>query len=131
MSRVMPAKKNILLVEDDFYIRDIYNTALKSRGFAVVEAEDGQQAIDSYDQQSFDLVLLDIMLPGVTGTEVLEHIRSKNDEKGHTPVIILSNVEDNQVAKKMSELKPEEYFIKSAVKINKLADRIEKMLSAA
>lgn len=123
------AKKKILLVEDDFYIRDIYKTALKGRGFNVIDAQDGKEAIELYDKNNVDLVLLDIMLPQINGPQVLEHIRNASENDGHTPVIILTNVDNTDVEKQVSKLEPEEYFIKSAIKITKLADRIEKMLN--
>lgn len=76
----------ILVVEDDQEICEMLGDFLKSENFEVAAANDGREACRKFDSQSFDLVLLDLMIPGIGGMDVLQHIRSQSV----VPVIILS-----------------------------------------
>ena len=78
--------RNILVVEDDRNISDLIRMYLEKEGFEVRSAYDGGKAIEEYDKQAPDMVLLDIMLPVVDGWGVCAHIR----EKGKTPIIMLT-----------------------------------------
>jgi len=80
-------RRRILIVEDDRTLRQALTFNLEREGYAVRSAVDGQQALDWARNDQFDLMLLDVMLPGMSGIEVLRVLRSE----GHaTPVIILS-----------------------------------------
>lgn len=78
--------KRILLVEDEKSIRDVVAAYLEKEGFWVTPAADGQQAIDAFEAKKFDIVILDLMLPKVSGEEVCQHIRNESD----VPVIMLT-----------------------------------------
>ena len=82
--------RNILVVEDDRNISDLIRMYLEKEGFEVRSAYDGGKAIEEYDKQAPDMVLLDIMLPVVDGWGVCAHIR----EKGKTPIIMLTAKSD-------------------------------------
>src|SRR5438477_5790638 len=66
----------LLVVDDNELNRDMLSRRLRSRGYAVVTAEDGQQALDLVKAQRFDLILLDIMMPVLSGLDVLKVIRN-------------------------------------------------------
>lgn len=71
--------KKILLVEDELRIRKITKDFLVEEGFKVVEAEDGKEAIEIFNEEEFDLVLLDVMLPEIDGWSVLREIRKTSN----------------------------------------------------
>lgn len=71
--------KKILLVEDEFRIRKITKDFLVEEGYKVVEAADGKEAIDKFNEEEFDLILLDVMLPEIDGWSVLREIRKDSD----------------------------------------------------
>ena len=71
--------KKILLVEDELRIRRITKDFLVEEGFKVVEAEDGRDAIEKFNEEDFDLVLLDVMLPEIDGWSVLREIRKTSN----------------------------------------------------
>ncbi len=98
---------NILIVEDDSNIAKYIQTCLTMGGYESIICDDGTEAIELAGRQSFDLILLDIMLPGADGFEVMEHIRTYG-----TPVIFLTAMED--VADKVKGLKlgAEDYIVK-------------------
>lgn len=79
-------KYRILLVEDDTEISDMLRSYLATENYEVDYAFDGQEACDRFDKDSFDLVLLDLMIPKVSGMSVMKHIRRKS----FVPIIILS-----------------------------------------
>src|SRR5512141_572770 len=77
---------NILIVEDDPNIRKLVRVNLVKRGYSVSEAGDSHQAIALFQEVPVDLVLLDLMLPGLSGVDVCTWIRTRSD----VPIIILS-----------------------------------------
>ncbi len=80
------AQAKILVADDEAKIRDLVRMYLQAEGFAVTEAKDGRQALEFFRQTPFDLVILDIMMPGVDGREVCREIRRKSN----VPVIMLT-----------------------------------------
>jgi DNA-binding response OmpR family regulator len=106
--------KTVLVVEDDFFIRDLYRIALEKKGNKVVTATTGQEAIDAFNTLDPDVVLLDIMLPDFNGIEVLKHIREKSDAKGKTPVIMVTNLDTPESMNQALQLGANDYWIKSA-----------------
>ena len=104
--------KKILLVEDDNFIIDIYITKLKEVGFSVQSAVNGEDAIVKIKQSKPDLVLLDIVLPQVTGFEFLQKIKSMPELK-NVPVIVLSNLGQKKEVEKGLDLGAVKYLIKA------------------
>ena len=80
-------KTCILIVDDNPEIREIINVLLGGEGFEVSEAENGAQALTLIEQQDFDLIILDIMMPGMEGTQVAQNMRKRSD---YTPVLLLT-----------------------------------------
>lgn len=72
----------ILLIEDEAHIRKFVNISLKREGFQVIEAESGEQGIEEAGKESPDIVILDIMLPGIDGYEVCKFIKKNYPEMG-------------------------------------------------
>jgi len=78
---------NILIAEDDLHIREGLTELLETEGYHVTAAADGRQALSQFNTQTPDLVLLDIMMPNVSGYDVCREIRKTNE---HVPVIFIS-----------------------------------------
>ncbi len=76
----------ILLVDDEQSIQTLLSYPLRKEGYEVVQANDGRQALERFDEQSFDLVVLDVMLPRVDGLEVCRRLRGKSS----VPIIMLT-----------------------------------------
>lgn len=83
------ARPTLLIVDDETAIREVLRYLFQLRGFAVLEAEDGETAEQLLRTMPVDLVILDLVMPGVSGEEVLQSIRQRPDTK-NLPVIILS-----------------------------------------
>ena len=98
----------ILVVEDEESFRDALSYMLRKEGFEVVLAENGPSALEEFDRHGADLVLLDLMLPGLSGTEVCRAIRAKSS----VPVIMLT-AKDTEVDKVVGlELGADDYVTK-------------------
>lgn len=77
---------NLLIVEDDIEINDLLKNFLESEGYNVVSAYDGKMALDFFNQNNFDLILLDIMIPKIDGISVIKYIR----DNSIVPIIVIS-----------------------------------------
>lgn len=82
--------EKILVVEDEYMINQIVTEFLKERKYEVYSVRSGEQALEVFAEQTFDLILLDIMLPGIRGTDVLKKIRETSD----VPIIMLTALDD-------------------------------------
>jgi len=121
----MSSGKKVLIVEDDFFIREMYQRALKLNGFEVLAADNGQQGIDQFDQEQPDLVLLDLMLPDINGIEVLRHIKQTNST---APVVMLSNVDTEEIVNETMALGAHSYKIKANNSPLAVAQEVQQIL---
>ena len=84
----MPSNRlSILLVEDEENLHDALKLNLELEGYEITSAFDGQEALNKLEQEYFDLIIMDVMLPGLDGISVTENIRLRNNE---VPILILS-----------------------------------------
>ena len=91
----MSKKRNILVVDDELTIREVVRRYLELEGFAVTEAETGPQALSILQDSQPDLIVLDIMLPGVDGFSITRRLRSTSEHnplrtEGDIPIILLT-----------------------------------------
>jgi two-component system response regulator ResD len=118
-------KRLILLVEDEKLIRELYTIMLTTYGYLVDEAEDGEIALSKALQQEYDLILLDIMLPKVTGVEVLRKVRSSDEYKSKSsPVIVITNMGDEGIINEMVKMGIEKYILKAELNNNQFVEEI-------
>jgi two-component system alkaline phosphatase synthesis response regulator PhoP len=80
---------NVLIVDDEMHILELLRYNLESNGYNVIQAESGEEALEIIKDNQVDIILLDLMLPGIDGLEVLRRIRSTEDYK-EIPVIMLT-----------------------------------------
>lgn len=102
------AATTVLVVDDEPAFRDALELALKKEGFFVHTAEDGEQAVSAFDSIHPDIVLLDVMLPRMSGVDVCRHIRSVDD----TPVIMVSAKSEEIDAVVALEVGADDYITK-------------------
>ena len=112
----------ILIIEDDASISNLIVTTLVREGYACEAASDGRRGLDLYKTGEFDLVLLDLMLPEISGYDLLETIRN-----GDTPVIVISAM--NQVQDRIRGLKMgADDYLSKPFQVGELVARIESVL---
>jgi adenylate cyclase len=102
---------SILVVDDNEMNRDVLSRRLLKEGHQVEMAFDGMHALEILDKKSFDLVLLDVMMPGMSGYEVLDHIK-KSSTLRHIPVLMISALTEMDSIVKCIELGAEDYLPK-------------------
>lgn len=106
--------KTILIVEDDFHIQDIYRMSfVKTNRYIVETASDGQEALVKLNTHIYDLILLDIMLPKVTGIDVLRAMRAPNSPTKNTPIILITNLGQEDIIKEAFKIGADGYLIKA------------------
>lgn len=105
-------KTKILIVEDDVFVRDIYDMKFQQEGFAVVLAVDGLEALQRLEESVPDIILLDMMMPKMDGMEVLKKIK-ENEAWKHIPVIMLTNISDKEKVDEALRQEGVDYLIKS------------------
>ncbi|MDD5463669.1 MAG: response regulator [Candidatus Moranbacteria bacterium] len=106
-------KKRILIVEDDAFIRDIYEVKFSQEGFDVVVAEDGIIAMKKLEKEVPDIILLDIIMPNMDGSQVFKKIKSIDILK-NIPIIMLTNIsKDKEDVVNNIENGADGYLIKS------------------
>ena len=101
----------LLVVDDNEMNRDMLSRRLAKRGYEVLVAEDGYRALEMIEEQDFDVVLLDIMMPGIDGYEVLERLRREHGP-GDLPVIMATAKDESQDIVRALELGANDYVTK-------------------
>jgi DNA-binding response OmpR family regulator len=102
----------ILVVEDDKFLREMISRKLDKEGYEVVQAIDGEKGEAMVKEEKPDLVLLDLILPGIDGFEVLERTKN-NPEVSAIPVIILSNLGQKSEIERGLKLGAVDFLIKA------------------
>ncbi len=116
--------KKIFLVEDDKFLTKIIKDKLTKAGSILNNCENGDDAISSLEQDSPDVILLDIMFPGgIDGFKVLEQIKS-NDKLKSIPVIILSNLSEPSHIEKGMKLGAFRYIVKASIVPDEIIDHV-------
>jgi signal transduction histidine kinase len=105
------AQGKVLVVDDDAGNRDVLARRLKRQGYAVATAENGRQALEMMEESTFDLLLLDILMPEMDGFEVLKRLKS-DDRLRHIPVIMISAMSETDSAVRCIEMGAEDYLPK-------------------
>ncbi len=106
-------QKKILIVEDEAFISDLYKYQLTKSGFSVAVANDGLSGLKMLEADQVDVLLLDIMLPGMNGLELLRDWRTKNPNS-KTIVLLLTNLGQDAVIKEGFSLGAQGYLIKAS-----------------
>lgn len=119
--------KNILLIEDDPLLIDVYSTKLKQSGFEVRVVENGEKALAAVAEQKPDLVLLDIVLPHVDGWDILQNLRSSETLQG-IKIVILSNLGQKEEIEKGLRLGAAKYLIKAHYTPSEIVQEIIKLI---
>ena len=123
-------QKKVLIVEDDASMLKILSDKISSLGYEVLKAEDGQQGLQRALNEAPDLVLLDLLLPKLSGLDLLNALRQ--DERGKdTPIMILTNLNENSAIYKSVALNSAAYFIKSDSSLEFIANEVTKKLTPA
>lgn len=122
------AIKTILCVEDDRFIGEMYVRSLKKAGYEVDWVVDGNDGLIAARNKSYDVILLDVMLPERRGTEILQALRNdKKDLIPNTKVVVLTNFDQDDESRIAMQHHADAYLIKAEITPKKLLSLIDKL----
>lgn len=107
--------KKILLVEDDQFLREFYQELLQEEGYLVDAASEGETALKKIQEGTFNLILLDIMLPKLDGLQILQSLKLNPPKVANGPIVVLTNLGQDSIIRQCFELGAEGYLIKSSL----------------
>jgi len=117
----------ILLVEDDKELRALYSKVLFRNGYRILEANDGQEALDLLDQNTFDLIITDIMMPKVDGYEFISSVR----DAGYLMPVLMITAKDKFTDLQLGFLSGTDDYMVKPININEMVIRIQALLRRA
>lgn len=121
-------RKLLLLVEDDIQMVRLLKDALASEGFSIIASGSAEDALHHAHAEHPDLVVLDLMLPGIDGMSFLDNIRKEVWGK-HLPVIILTNVSpDDKIVSGITRDEPAYYLIKANTSMDEIIGKVKNVL---
>ena len=126
----MQTKKKILLVEDDTALAAVYKSRLELEGFDTLEVNNGEQALSAAIEYRPDLILLDAMMPKISGFDVLDILRNTPDTT-NIRVIMLTALSQPKDKQRAEALGVDDYLVKSQVVIGDVVDRVKHHLGIA
>ncbi len=119
-------KKRILLIEDEIFIRELYEKVLQGAGYEVTGVQDGQEGLNKSRSDTFDMILLDIMLPKMTGIDVLKEIKKDpNENLRKVPIYLLTNLGQESIIKEAFKIGADGYLLKAKYLPNQIVGEID------
>ena len=119
-------QKKILLVEDDEFLRTLYTELLKDM-YTLEVAADGNEAYAKIQIQDLDLILLDIILPQMSGIEIVEKLKIEHPEVLKKKIVFLTNLDKNEMVQKVTKL-GYSYLIKSDLNPQEFLEKVKELL---
>jgi len=117
----------ILLVDDDLALQTVFQTTLKNAGYTTVTANDGKTGLEKAKLEKPDLILLDQVLPDISGNEILKSLKSDEATK-NIPISILSNFSQGELMQEAIQLGAHDYILKYQIEPQDLVNKVKTML---
>lgn len=124
------AGKKVMWVEDDQFLSDLISRKLGNQGCRLMFAKTGEDALAVLEKETPDIIILDILLPGISGFDVLEKIKAGERTK-NIPVVILSNFSQNNEAERANKLGANRFLIKANIVLDDLVRELQVVLGEA
>jgi DNA-binding response OmpR family regulator len=120
-----PQQKNgikVLCIEDEHFISELYARALTKAGYEVTVVIDGQEGLQEAQTDKYDVILLDIMIPNITGIEILDQLRGPDAPQLHGKIIVATNLEQGEEGRAAVEQKADGYIVKAEMTPRQLVE---------
>ncbi len=117
-----PNGRKILVIEDEHFISELYVRALTRAGYDVTVEVDGQRGMDLAKTDRFDIVLLDLMIPTITGIDVLRQLRAPGAPPLKAKIVITTNLEQREEVRADIERQADAYLVKAEITPRELVD---------
>lgn len=119
---------SVLIIEDDKFLRELLAQKLKKEGFPVMEAFNGEEGLEKLKSEKTDIIVLDLILPGMDGFTFLEEMR-KDPKIKSIPVLVLSNLGAPEDIERAKALGARDYLVKAQVVPIEIVERIKSTLA--
>lgn len=119
--------KSVLIIEDDKFLRDLMVLKLKKEGFRVSEAVEGEEGLKKAKSEKPDIIILDLIIPGMDGFAFLEAAKKDPDTES-IPVIVLSNLGQREDIERAKALGAKDYMVKAQLTPIEVVERIKTVL---
>jgi DNA-binding response OmpR family regulator len=120
---VTPKLKKVLCIEDEHFISELYVRALSKAGYEVDVQPDGQKGMAAAQTDRYDIILLDLMIPNITGIEVLRTLRNpRQTPKMHAKIIVTTNLEQREDVRADIEQQADGYLVKAEITPRELVE---------
>ncbi len=122
------AGKKVLCIEDEYFIGELYERALRKAGYSATVVLNGTDGLQVAQTNEYDIILLDLMIPGLTGMEVLRALRDPNTSANFkSKIIITTNLDQDDKTKTEVESRADGYLIKAAITPKELVAYLDKL----
>jgi len=116
----------ILIIEDEESVAEVLRDKLNNSGFEAEYVIDGKSGLKKIEEENYDLVILDLILPKMDGFQLLEGLKKRNIE---VPVIVSSNLGSGEDINRAKKLGAKDYFVKVETSIEEIVERIKRILN--
>jgi DNA-binding response OmpR family regulator len=123
----MAGLKTILCIEDEHFISELYARALRKEGYEVTIMLSGDDGLVAAQTDAYDLILLDLMTPGITGMEILSVLKDPTKKKIHSKIIITTNLDQEESMREELERLADGYLIKAEITPKQLVAIVKQM----
>lgn len=121
------AKKRVLLIEDEEIFLEMFGNKLRQDGFEVETASNGAWGLKEALKKKFDLFIIDMVMPAMTGDEIIEKLKMEERTK-NIPIIVLSASVENHVEEKVKKMGINEFFVKTQIIPSDLSKKVEELI---
>jgi len=119
--------RRVLIIEDDTFLRELISQKLSKEGYSIIEAIDGEEGVKKTKEEKPEIILLDLILPGIDGFEVLSQIKG-DQTTSSIPVIILSNLGQKEDVERGLKLGAVDYLIKAHFTPGEIIEKVKTVL---
>jgi DNA-binding response OmpR family regulator len=127
-AQAAPNGIKVLCVEDEHFISELYARALTKAGYEVKVAIDGEEGLKEAESDKYDIVLLDLMIPNMTGIEILSRLRGPEaSNQIHSKIIITTNLEQGEQGRSAIEQRADGYIVKAEMTPRQLVEFLNQL----
>lgn len=120
--------KKILLIDDDLFIRDLYDEVLTQAGFVVETAANGKTGLEKILAGGYDLILLDVMMPQLDGIAILGELETQQPKLKNGPIVLLTNLAHDPVIKEALKKGAKDCFIKADLNPDEFLTKVQSLV---
>lgn len=127
MEQQQPTGKKVLCIEDEHFISELYQRALLKAGYDAKVVIDGKEALKEALTDAYDIILLDIMIPSMTGFEILSKLRGPEAPSLKAKIIVTTNLEQSEENRAAVEKQADGYIVKAEITPNQLVQFLNQL----